>query len=138
MFHLATAGRSLTERRDTIAGLWGRGRLLRSYLVGTVLQGLAAQERDFLVRSCALFVLDGPTCDALQVQLEVLLAEELGPDATRAWYRLRNPAPRHRDPRDAGVPAGRARSRGAGAATHRTQRRRRGAAGGGHRDRTGR
>lgn len=65
MFHLATSGKPLAERRRAVAGLWGRGRLLQSYLAATVLHQLPASTADFLVWSSALGVVDGPTCDAL-------------------------------------------------------------------------
>ena len=65
MFHLATSGKPLAERRRAVAGLWGRGRLLQSYLAATVLHQLPATTADFLVWSSALGVVDGPTCDAL-------------------------------------------------------------------------
>jgi DNA-binding SARP family transcriptional activator len=65
MFHLATSGKPLTERRRAVAGLWGRGRLLQSYLAATVLHELPAATADFLVWSSALGLVDGETCDAL-------------------------------------------------------------------------
>ena len=65
LFHLATATRSRPEREQAVQELNGRSRLIRSYLAGNVLEGLAAERRSFLLRTCTLGVLTGETCDAL-------------------------------------------------------------------------
>ena len=65
MFHLATAGKPMAERRHAVARLGGRSRLVRSYLVHNVLAELPEARRHFLTRTCALGTLTGPLCDAL-------------------------------------------------------------------------
>lgn len=123
LFHLATSGKPADERRRAVANLWGMSRLLRRYLASHVLAALPDDVADFLVRSCALGVLEGGLCDrlldrtgshlllrelaeaqlftlrcdddglyyryhtVLQSQLESMLAERLGTDGTRNWYR---------------------------------------------------
>ncbi len=123
LFHLATSEKPEAERRTAVASLWGKSRLLRRYLASHVLAALPDDVADFLVRSCALGVLEGSLCDrlldrtdshlvlrdlaeaqlftlrcddeglyyryhaVLQRQLESMLAERLGADRTRTWYR---------------------------------------------------
>ena len=65
LFHLATHGRSATERAKAVADLDGRSRLIRSYLTHNVVAELAPATRDFLVRTCTLGTLTGDLCDAL-------------------------------------------------------------------------
>ena len=65
LFHLATATRSRPEREQAVQELSGRSRLIRSYLAGNVLEGLPAERRSFLLRTCTLGVLTGEACDAL-------------------------------------------------------------------------
>lgn len=65
LFHLATAGRTTAERREAVASLSGRSRLIRSYLAENVLAELRPELRSFLVRTAGLSLLSGPMCDAL-------------------------------------------------------------------------
>ena len=65
LFHLATGGLSRVDRERAVGELSGRSRLIRSYLARNVLDGVPASRRSFLVRTCALGVLTGDTCDAL-------------------------------------------------------------------------
>jgi ATP/maltotriose-dependent transcriptional regulator MalT len=65
LFHLATAQMSRPERERAVEELSGRSRLIRSYLAGNVLEGLPAERRRFLLRTCTLGVLTGESCDEL-------------------------------------------------------------------------
>lgn len=65
LFHLATVGRTASERHQAVAGLGGRSKLVRSYLTRNVLAELPAERRDFLLRTCTLGHLSGEACDAL-------------------------------------------------------------------------
>jgi DNA-binding SARP family transcriptional activator len=65
LFHLATSQMSRPERERAVAELSGRSRLIRSYLAGNVLEGLPAERRRFLLRTCTLGVLTGELCDEL-------------------------------------------------------------------------
>jgi DNA-binding SARP family transcriptional activator len=65
LFHLATTGRTTAERREAVASLSGRSRLIRSYLTENVLSELRPELRSFLVRTAGLTLLSGPMCDAL-------------------------------------------------------------------------
>ena len=65
LFHLATVGRTASERHQAVAGLGGRSKLVRSYLTRNVLAELPAERRDFLLRTCTLGRLSGEACDAL-------------------------------------------------------------------------
>lgn len=65
LFHLATIGRTASERHQAVAGLGGRSKLVRSYLTRNVLAELPAERRDFLLRTCTLGRLSGEVCDAL-------------------------------------------------------------------------
>ena len=65
MFRLLTSGRSPADRRRAVSELGGGSRLVRSYLVGEVLEELQPEIREFLRRTCALGVLTADSCDAL-------------------------------------------------------------------------
>lgn len=65
LFHLATTGRSTAERRQAVADLGGRSKLIRSYLARNVLAELPDDRRQFLLRTCTLGALTGPLCDQL-------------------------------------------------------------------------
>jgi ATP/maltotriose-dependent transcriptional regulator MalT/DNA-binding SARP family transcriptional activator len=65
LFHLATSAMSRPERERAVAELSGRSRLIRSYLARNVLEGLPAERRRFLLRTCTLGVLTGESCDRL-------------------------------------------------------------------------
>lgn len=65
LFHLSVRGQTHLEREAEVVGLNGRSRLIRSYLTRTVLDGLTAERRAFLLRTSPLGIMDGPLCDAL-------------------------------------------------------------------------
>ena len=65
LFHLATSGRSASDRQRALVDLGGRSKLVRSYLARNVLDGLPEQRRQFLLRTCTLGVMTGSLCDAL-------------------------------------------------------------------------
>ena len=65
LFHLATVGRSASERHQAVADLGGRSKLARSYLTRNVLAELPEERREFLLRTCTLGRLSGEACDAL-------------------------------------------------------------------------
>jgi DNA-binding SARP family transcriptional activator len=65
LFHLATVGRTASERHQAIADLGGRSKLVRSYLTRNVLAELPEDHREFLLRTCALGRMSGEACDAL-------------------------------------------------------------------------
>ena len=68
LFHLATMGKSSTERIRAATELGGRSRLVRAYLTRNVLAGLAPERRRFLLITSALGRLTGPLCDELLEQ----------------------------------------------------------------------
>lgn len=63
LFHLATTGKGLDERRRTLRALNGGSRLVREYLTRNVLGELPPELREFLVETCVLGRLSGPICD---------------------------------------------------------------------------
>ena len=65
MFYLATAGKPLSARRRAVAGVGGRGRLVKAYLTATVLHRLPPHIADFVVLTSALTILHADLCDAL-------------------------------------------------------------------------
>ncbi len=65
LFHLATRGRSVEERRRVLGGPGSSGRLLREYLAQNVLSGLPEDLRQFLLQTCVLGRLSGSLCDRL-------------------------------------------------------------------------
>jgi DNA-binding SARP family transcriptional activator len=65
LFHLATIGRTASERHQAVADLGGRSKLVRSYLTRNVLAELPEDRREFLLRTCTLGRLSGEACDAL-------------------------------------------------------------------------
>jgi DNA-binding SARP family transcriptional activator len=77
LFHLATRGKSLLERRRMLAELGTRSRLVREYLARNVLDELPLHVRDFLLQTCVLGRLTPALCDELRrgTSSDVLLAE---------------------------------------------------------------
>jgi DNA-binding SARP family transcriptional activator len=65
LFHLATRGKSLSERRRMLSSLGPRWNLVREYLAQNVLDDLPAELRDFLIETSVLTKLSGALCDAL-------------------------------------------------------------------------
>ena len=65
LFHLATIGKSITERIRAATELGGRSRLVRAYLTRNVLAGLEPGRREFLLITSALGRLTGELCDEL-------------------------------------------------------------------------
>lgn len=65
LFHLATRGRSIEERRSKLATLGGSSKLVREYLTDNVLNELPPRLRDFLVATCVLGRLTSRLCDRL-------------------------------------------------------------------------
>jgi DNA-binding SARP family transcriptional activator len=63
LFHLATAGKALDERRRILRSLGGGSRLVREYLARNVLDELPRLLRAFLLDTCVLGRLNGPICD---------------------------------------------------------------------------
>src|SRR5712691_2866835 len=63
LFHLATAGKALDERRRILRNLGGGSRLVREYLARNVLDELPALLRAFLLDTCVLGRLNGAICD---------------------------------------------------------------------------
>lgn len=63
LFHLATSGKGLEERRRILRALNGGSRLVREYLARNVLDELPPQLRAFLIDTCVLGRLSGPICD---------------------------------------------------------------------------
>jgi DNA-binding SARP family transcriptional activator len=77
LFHLATRGKSPSERRRILGSLGGRWTLVREYLAQNVLADLDDELREFLVETSVLTKLSGALCDALlgRSGSERLLAE---------------------------------------------------------------
>lgn len=77
LFHLATQGKPVDQRRRAVASLDRRSRLVREYLMRNVLDELPGRLREFLVETCVLGRLTGPLCDKLRNthDSEHLLAE---------------------------------------------------------------
>ncbi len=65
MFHLATAGRPLSERRRLVRSPWIRGRLVRMYLAATLFDRLPSDIDDFVVRTSPFGILEPGLCDVL-------------------------------------------------------------------------
>jgi DNA-binding SARP family transcriptional activator len=65
LFHLATQGLPVSERRRVLRSLAKRWSFAREYLARNVLDGLEPELRGFLVETCVLTTLSGPLCDAL-------------------------------------------------------------------------
>ncbi len=65
LFHLATRGKSIEERRRILTRAGSSNRLLREYLTWNVMSALPAELRDFLVDTCVLGRLTGRLCDRL-------------------------------------------------------------------------
>lgn len=77
LFHLATRGKPVHERRRMLAELGTRSRLVREYLARNVLDELPLHVRDFLLQTCVLGRLTPALCDELRggTSSDVLLAE---------------------------------------------------------------
>ena len=65
LFHLATRGKAVAERRAVLEILHHRSRLVREFLTRNVLDQLPDPLREFLVRTSVLQRPTGPLCDAL-------------------------------------------------------------------------
>ncbi len=65
LFHLATQGRPMEERRRMLGRAGVSSRLLREYLAQNVLSGLPDELRQFLLETCVLGRLSGALCDRL-------------------------------------------------------------------------
>lgn len=65
LFHLATRGRPLVERRARLDTLNGSSKLIREYLADNVVRELPVPLRTFLVMTCVLGRLTGGLCDRL-------------------------------------------------------------------------
>jgi DNA-binding SARP family transcriptional activator len=65
LFHLATRGKHLNERRRILADLGSRSKLANDYLARNVIQELPPAIRAFLVATCVLGRLSGPLCNEL-------------------------------------------------------------------------
>lgn len=65
LFHLATRGKSQSDREAAVTRLGGRSRLIRTYLTRNVLDELSPDRRVFLLRTCTLGTLTGGLCDEL-------------------------------------------------------------------------
>ena len=65
LFHLATRGRPVEERRRMLGRAGVSSRLLREYLAQNVLTGLPDALRRFLLETCVLGRLSGSLCDRL-------------------------------------------------------------------------
>lgn len=63
LFHLATSGKRLDERRRVLRALNGGSRLVREYLTRNVLDELPKELRDFLVETCVLGRLNAAICN---------------------------------------------------------------------------
>jgi DNA-binding SARP family transcriptional activator len=66
LFHLATRGKPVDERRRAVAAIGSRSKLVRDYLARNVLDELRPELRAFLLDTCVLTRLDGPLCDRLR------------------------------------------------------------------------
>ncbi|MEX0789448.1 MAG: BTAD domain-containing putative transcriptional regulator [Actinomycetota bacterium] len=78
LFHLATRGRPLVERRARLETLNGSSKLIREYLADNVVRELPFRLRTFLVETCVLGRLTGRLCDRLlQTTGSAALLEEL-------------------------------------------------------------
>jgi DNA-binding SARP family transcriptional activator len=77
LFHLATTGKSTSERRQVLAALATRSRIVREYLTRNVLDELPEPLRGFLLRTSVLGRLTPEVCDRLLERTDsaVLLAD---------------------------------------------------------------
>ena len=66
LYHLATRGKSVEERRRVLTGAGSSVRLVREYLASNVLSGLPDELRRFLLDTCVLGRLSGRLCDELR------------------------------------------------------------------------
>jgi DNA-binding SARP family transcriptional activator len=66
LFHLATRGKPVEERRRFLGASVGSGRLVREYLARNVLAELPAALREFLLDTFVLGRLSGDLCDRLR------------------------------------------------------------------------
>ncbi len=94
LFHLATLGKSVAERRRLLKGLGPRSRLIREYLTRNVLERLPDEMRRFLVRTCVLGRLSAALCDEFlersgsrQILEELERRQLFTALDDRGWYR---------------------------------------------------
>jgi DNA-binding SARP family transcriptional activator len=66
LYHLATRGKPVEERRRVLTGAGSSVRLVREYLASNVLSELPEALRRFLLDTCVLGRLSGPLCDELR------------------------------------------------------------------------
>jgi len=66
LFHLATAGKPVDERREAVASLSIRSRLVRGYLTRNVLADMPEELRRFLIGTSVLGRLTASLCDQLR------------------------------------------------------------------------
>jgi DNA-binding SARP family transcriptional activator len=65
LFHLATRGKTVDERRRILTAVGSGSRLVREYLTWNVMADLPDELREFLVDTCVLGRLTGQLCDRL-------------------------------------------------------------------------
>lgn len=66
LFHLATAGKPVDERRQAVASLSTRSKLVRGYLARNVLEDMPEELREFLLNTAVLGRLTANLCDRLR------------------------------------------------------------------------
>ena len=99
LFHLATHGRTASERRAVLGSLGPRSRLANEYLAQNALDRVSDELREFLVVSSVLGRLSGPLCDALlgrsgsaalleDLERRCLFTTRIGSDATYRYHEV--------------------------------------------------
>ena len=99
LFHLATHGRTASERRAVLGSLGPRSRLASEYLAQNALDRVSDELREFLVVSSVLGRLSGPLCDALlgrtgsaalleDLERRCLFTTRIGSDATYRYHEV--------------------------------------------------
>jgi len=99
LFHLATQGRTASERRDVLRSLGPRSRLASEYLAQNALDRVSDDLREFLIASSVLGRLSGPLCDALlgrsgsaavldDLERRCLFTTRLGSEATYRYHEV--------------------------------------------------
>lgn len=99
LFHLATHGRTASERRAVLRLLGPRSRLANEYLAQNALDRVSDELREFLVASSVLGRLSGPLCDTLlgrtgsaalleELERRCLFTTRVGSDATYRYHEV--------------------------------------------------
>jgi DNA-binding SARP family transcriptional activator len=99
LFHLATHGRTASERRAVLRLLGPRSRLANEYLAQNALDRVSEELRAFLVGSSVLGRLSGPLCDALlgrtgsaalleELERRCLFTTRVGSEATYRYHEV--------------------------------------------------